>query len=109
MGVEPQDPRFNKVVGDLLPGADERLGLPHKDSGCCGVWQGDHGEEPVRVDVTEVFPEGCHQLAGGRGSVDTVQRSQLRVVEGTRASLLRRSGGWGRYGHPILVQRCASR
>ena len=57
--VEPPDPRFNKVVRDLCPGGDERLELPHKDFGCCGVRQGDHGEEPARVDVPEVFPEGC--------------------------------------------------
>ena len=109
VGVEPPDPRFNKVVGDLCPGGDERLQLPHKDFGCWGVWQGDHGEEPVEVDVKEVFPEGCHQLARGRGSVDAVERPQFRVVEGTRAPLLRRSGGWGGHGHPVLVQRCASR
>ena len=109
VGVEPPDPRFNKVVEDLCPGGDERLELPHKDFGCCGVWQGDHGEEPVGVDVTEVFLEGCHQLARGCGSVDAVERSQFRVVEGTRAPLLRRSGGWGGHGHPVLVGRCASR
>ena len=40
VGVEPPDPRFNKVVGDLCPGGDERLELPHKDFGCCGVWEG---------------------------------------------------------------------
>ena len=39
--------------------------LPQKDSGCCGVLQGDHGEEPVQVDVTEVFPNGCQQLTRG--------------------------------------------
>ena len=109
VGVEPPDPRFNKVVGDLCPGNDEPLELPHKDSGCCGVWQGDHGEEPVRVNVTEVFPEGCHQLARGCGSVDAVERSQFRVVEGTRAPLLRQPGGRGGHGHPVLVQRGASR
>ena len=54
-GVEPPDPRFNKVVRDLCPGGDERLELPHKDFGCCGVRQGDHGEEPVRVDVLQVL------------------------------------------------------
>ena len=95
VGIEPPDPRFNKVVGDLCPRGDERLELPHKDFSCCGVWQGDHGEEPVRVDVTEVFPEGCHQLARGCGSVDAVERSQFCVVEGTRAPLLRRPGRWG--------------
>ena len=36
--------------------------------------------------------------------MDAVERSQLRVVEGTRASLLRRPGGWGGHGHPVLVQ-----
>ena len=60
VGVEPPDPRVNKVVRDLCPGDDERLELPHKDFGCCGVRQEDHGEEPARVDVLEVFPEGCH-------------------------------------------------
>ena len=68
----------------------------------------DHGEEPVRVDVTELFPEDCHQLARGRGSVNAVERPQFRVVEKTRAPLLRRSGGWGWHGHPVLFQRCAS-
>ena len=38
--VEPPDPRFNQVVGDLCPGGDERLELPHEDFGCCGMWQG---------------------------------------------------------------------
>ena len=66
-GIEPPDRHFNKVVGDLCPGGDECLELPHKDFGCCGVWQGDHGEGPVRGNVTEVFPEGCHQLARGCG------------------------------------------
>ena len=109
MGVEPPDPRFNLVVGDLCPGGDELHELPHEEFGCLGLWQGDHGEEPVRVDATEVFPEGCHQLARGRGSMDTVERPQFRAVEGTRAPLLRRSGGRGGHGHPGLVQRCASR
>ena len=92
MVVEPPDPRFNNVVGDLCPGGVERLELPHKVLACRGVWQGDHGKEPVRVDVTEVFPEGCHQLARGCGSLDALERSQFRVVEGTRAPLLRRPG-----------------
>ena len=48
-----------------------------------------------RVDVAEVFPGGCHQLDRGRGSVDAVERPQFGVVEGTRAPLLRRSGGGG--------------
>ena len=60
VGVEPPDPPVNKVVRDLCPGGDERLEVPHKDFGCCGVWEGDHGEEPARVDVLEVIPEGCH-------------------------------------------------
>ena len=107
VGVEPPDPRFNMVVGDLCPGNDERLELQDKELRCCGVWQGD--KEPVRVDVTEVFREGCHQLARGRGSVDAVERSQFHVVEGTCAPLLRRPGGWGGHGHPVLVQRGASR
>ena len=47
------------------------------DFGCCGVYQGDHSKEPVRVDVTEVFPEGCHQLARGCGSMDAVESSQV--------------------------------
>ena len=85
VGVETPDPRFNQVVGDLCPGGDERLELPHEDFGCCGVWQGDHGEEPVRVHDTEVSPEGRHQLARGRGSMDAVERPQFRVLEGTRA------------------------
>ena len=59
VGVEPPDPRVNKVIRDLCPGGNERLELPHKDVAYCGVRQGDHGEEPVRVDVLEVFPEGC--------------------------------------------------
>ena len=57
---EPPDSRVNKVVRGLCHGGDERLELSHKDFGCCGVWQGDHGEEPARVDVLEVFQEGCH-------------------------------------------------
>ena len=32
------NPRFNKVFGDLCARGDERLELPHKDFGCCGVW-----------------------------------------------------------------------
>ena len=60
VGVEPLNARFNKVVRDPYAGGDKRLELPHKDFGCCGVGQGDHGEEPVRDDVQEVFPEGCH-------------------------------------------------
>ena len=92
-----------------MPRGDERQELPHQEFGFCGVWQEDHGEEPVRVDVMEVFPEGCHHLARGCGSVDAVERPQFRVVEGTRAPLLRRSGGWGRHGNPVLVQCCASR
>ena len=48
VGVEPPDPRFNQVVGDLCPGGDERLELPHEDFCCCGVWQGGDGEQPVR-------------------------------------------------------------
>ena len=67
MGVESPDPRVNRVVRDLHPGGGERLELLHKDVGCCGVRQGDGGEEPVRVEVLEVFPEGCHQPS--RGSV----------------------------------------
>ena len=39
VGVEPPDPCFCKVVRDLCPGGDERLELPHKDSGCSGVQQ----------------------------------------------------------------------
>ena len=31
-----------------------------KDFGCCGVRQGDHGEEPAPDDVLEVFSECCH-------------------------------------------------
>ena len=60
VGVELPDPSVNKVVRDLCPWADEHLELPHKDFGCCGVRQGDHGEEPARSDILEVFPEGCH-------------------------------------------------
>ena len=104
VGVEPPDPRFNEVIRDLCPGGDERLELSHKDLGCRGMWQGDYREKPVRVDVTEVFPEGGHQLARGRGSVDVVERLQFRVVEGIRAPLLWRSAGRGGPGHPVLVQ-----
>ena len=109
VGVEPPDPRFNEVVRDLRPGGDERLELSHKDLGCRGMWQGDYGEKPVRVDVTEVFPEGGHQLARVRGSVDVVERLQFRVVEGIRAPLLWRSGGRGGHGDPVLVQCRVSR
>ena len=109
VGVEAPDPRFNEVVRDLCPGGDERLELSHKDLGCRGMWQGDYGGKPVRVDVTEVFPEGGHQLARGRGSVDVVERPQFRFVQGTRAPLLWRSGGRGGHGHPVLVQCCVSR
>ena len=109
VGLEPPDPRFNKVVQDLCPGGDERLELPNKDFGCCGVRRGDHGEEPVRVDVLEVFPEGCHQLARGCGSVEAVERPQFRIVEGTRAPSLRWPGGWGGHGLPVLVRRGARR
>ena len=109
VGVEPPDPRFNEVVRDLCPGGDERLELSHKDLGCRGMSQGDYGEKPVRDDVTEVFPEGGHQLARGRGSVDVVERPQFRFVEGTRAPLLWWSGGRGGHGHPVLVQCRVSR
>ena len=95
VGVEPPDPCFNEVVRDLCPGADERLELSQRDLGCRGMWQGDYSKKPVRVDVTEVFPEGGHQLARGRGSVDVVERLQFRVVQGIRAPLLWRSGGAG--------------
>ena len=60
VGVEPPDTRVNKVVCDLCPGGEERLELPHKELDCCGVRQGDDGKEPAQVDVSEVFPEGCH-------------------------------------------------
>ena len=93
VGVEPADPRVNKVVHDLCPGDDERLELPHKDVGCCGVRQGDHGEEPVRVDVREVFPEGCYQPARVCGGVDAVERPQLCVAKRVLAPPLRWSGG----------------
>ena len=96
VGVEPPDPRFNEVVRDLCPGGDERLELSHKDLGCRGMWQGDYGEKPVRVDATGV--------ARGRGSVDVVERLQFHVVEGTRAPLLWRSGGPGGHGHLVLGQ-----
>ena len=109
VGVEPPDPRFNEVVRDLCPGGDERLELLHKDLGRRGMWQGDYGKKPVRVDVTEVFPEVGHQLARGRGGVDVVERPQFRLVEGTRAPLLWRSGGRGGHGHPVLVQCRVSR
>ena len=104
VGVEPPDLCFNEVVRDLCPGGDERLELSHKDLGCRGMWQGDYGEKPVPVDVTEVFPEGGHQVARGRGSVDVVERPQFRFVEGIRTPLLWRSGGRGGHGHPVLVQ-----
>ena len=107
MGVEPPDPRVNKVVRNLCPGGDERLELPHKDFGCCGVRQGDHGEEPARVDVLEVFRQGCHYLARGCGGVDAVERPQFRVVEGTGAPPLRWPGGSGGHGLSVLV-RCGA-
>ena len=62
VGVEPPDPRFNEVVRDLCPGGDERLELSHKDLGCRGMWQGDYGEKPVGVDVTEVPCPGCRDV-----------------------------------------------
>ena len=92
-----------------MSGGDERLELSHKNLGCLGMWQGDYGEKPVRVHVTEVFPEGVHQLARGRGSVDVVERLQFRFCERTRAPLLWRSGGRGGHGHPVLVQCRVSR
>ena len=107
VGVEPPDPRVKKVVRDLCPGGDERLELPHKDFSCCGMRQVGHGEEPARVDVLEVFPEGCHYLARGCGGVDFVEPLQFRGVEGTRAPLLQWPGGWG--GHCLLVLvRCGA-
>ena len=109
MGVEPPDPRFNEVFRDLCPGGDERLELSHKDLGCWGTWQGDYSQKPVRVDVTEVFPEGGHHLARGRGSVDVVERPQFPFIEGTHAPLLWRLGGRGGHGHPVLVQCRVSR
>ena len=38
VGVEPRDPRVNKVVRDLCPGGDERPEVPHKISvvAACG-------------------------------------------------------------------------
>ena len=95
VGVEPPDPRVKKVVRDLRPGGDERPELPHTDVGCCGVRQRDYGKEPVRVDVLEVFPEGCHQPARGCGGVDVVDRPQFRVVKGVRVPPLWWPGGWG--------------
>ena len=72
---------------------DERLELPHKSVSCCGVWQGNHGEEPVWVDVLEVFPEGRHQSARGSVDVNAVKRPQFRVVKGVRVPPLCRSRG----------------
>ena len=43
-----------------VPGVTSDWSCRTKISVVCGVRQGDHGEEPVRVDVLEVFPEGCH-------------------------------------------------
>ena len=92
-----------------VPGGDERLELPHNNFSCCGVRQGDHSEEPARVDVLGVFPEGCNQLARECGGVDAVERPQFRVVKGTRAPPLRWPVGWGGHGLPVLVRCRASR
>ena len=79
-----------------MPRGDKPLELPHKDSGCWGVWQGDLGEEPVRVDVTEVSPEGCHQLARGRGSVDAVEHLSSASSKGPAPPCcVGRAGGGG--------------
>ena len=37
-------------------------------------------------------------------ATSSLERPQFRFVEGTRPPLLRRSGGWGGHGHPVLVQ-----
>ena len=92
-----------------VPRVTSAMELPHKDVGCCGMRQGDHGEEPVRVEVLEVFPEGCHQPAPGCGGVDAVKRPHFRVVKGVRVPPLRWSGGWGGNGLPVPVRCGVSR
>ena len=57
----------------------------------------------------EVFPEGGHQLARGRGSVDLVERPQFRFIEGTHSPVAVAVGGAGGHGHPVLVQCRVSR
>ena len=93
--VEPPDPRVDKVVRDLQPRGDECLELPHGDVCRCGVRQGDHGEEPVRVDVLEVFPDGCHQPARGCVGVDVLDCPQSRLVKEVRVPPLWWSGRCG--------------
>ena len=88
VGVEPPDPRVNKVVRNLCPRGKERLELRHKDVGCCGMRQGGHGEELLRVDVLEAFPGGCQQPARGCGGVDAVDRPEFLVVKGVRVPSL---------------------
>ena len=93
VGVEPPDPRVNEVVRDLHPGGDKCLELPHGNVAGCGVRQGDHGEEPVLVDVLEVSPEGCHQPAWGCVGVDVVDCPQILSVNDVRVPPLWWSGG----------------
>ena len=107
--VEPPDPRVNKVVRNLHLRADERLELPHRDVCGCGVRREDRGEEPVWVDVLEVFPEGCHQPARGCVGVDVVDCPQFRFLKEVRVPQLWLSGGWGGHGLPVLVRCGASR
>ena len=78
------------------PGVTSAWSCPTKISvvAACGRGTTAKSLMPVR-DVTEVFPEGCHQFSRGCGSVDAVERSQFRVVEGTRAPLLRWPRGSG--------------
>ena len=85
----------------ICPGADKRLELQHKDVGCCGVQQGDHCEEPVRVDVLEVFREGCHQPAGGCGGVDAVERPQRRQRGPVFLRCVCRGGGGGMFSQSL--------
>ena len=80
---------------NLHPGGDEGLQLPHKDVCGCAVRQGNHCEEPVWVDVLEVFPGGCNQPARECVCVDVVDRAQFRVVKVVRVPRLWWSWGVG--------------
>ena len=101
--VEPPDPRVNSVVRDLHPGTDKCVELPYGDVSGCGVRQWDHGKEPVRVDVLEVSPEGCHLPAWGCVGVDVVDCPQFRFVKEVRVPPLWWSAGWRGHGLPVLV------
>ena len=107
--VEPPEPRVDQVVRDLHPGGDGCLELPHGDVCGFGVRQGDHGEEPVWVDVMEVSPEGCHQPAAGCVGLDVVDCPQFLSLKDLRVPPLWWSGGLGGHGLPVLVRCGASR